>query len=140
MKKIVLLLCIVLMASCCSCGFFTPEYVCEVDSVNSIQIVNLGEFNSEENRFEYEVLAEISDYQAFANQINETDRSVNWGDPVPMKSQSIVIKINYSNGDFDLLHWDAQLFYHSETEYYGTGYYFFDKEQFDALISDYINE
>ena len=55
-----------------------------------------------------------------------------------MDVQYIVIKIDYSNGDFDLIHPDAQCFNRSGTNQYG--YFFFDDEQFHSLISDYVNE
>ena len=40
----------------------------------------------------------------------------------------------YKNGDLDLLHYRAQLIDHN------TGFFFFDKDQFLALISDYLTE
>jgi hypothetical protein len=70
--------------------------------------------------------------------LNELDHSVNWGDPRQMDVQYIVIKIDYSNGDFDLIHPDAQCFNRSGVNQYG--YFFFDDEQFNSLISDYVNE
>lgn len=70
--------------------------------------------------------------------LNELDHSVNWGEPSQMDVQYIVIKIDYRNGDFDLIHPDAQWFNRSGVNQYG--YFFFDDEQFNALISYYITE
>ena len=139
MKRILLLLCVVSVLFCCSCGFFGRQtYVCDVEMVDSIQIVRLDKYVEGEYRYEYTVLAQISDHETFVSRLNEVDHSVNWGDPRQMDINYIVIKIDYSNGDFDLIHPDAQCFNSSGTNQYG--YFFFDDEQFNSLISDYIDE
>lgn len=135
----VLLLCIILMLLCCSCGLLGDQrYVCDVDEVESIQIVRLDKYVEGEYRYEDTVLAQISDYAEFADQLNQLEHSVNWGDPHQMDVQYVVIKIYYRNGDFDLIHPDAQCFNRSGVNQYG--YFFFDDEQFHALISDYMPE
>lgn len=139
MKRIILSLCIFLMLLCCSCGMFGDQrYVCDVEKVDSIQIVRLDKYVEGEYRYEYTVLSQISNYETFVSHLNELDHSVNWGDPRQMDVQYIVIKIDYSNGDFDLIHPDAQCFNRSGSNQYG--YFFFDDEQFNSLISDYIEE
>ena len=115
MKRIILplcILCIILMLLCCSCGLFGDQrYNCEVDKVESVQIVRLDKYVQEESRYEY---------------------------PRQMDVQYAVIRIDYRNGDFDLIYSDAQSFNRSGENQYG--YFFFDDEQFNALISDYITE
>lgn len=139
MKRIIFSLCIVLMLLCCSCGLFGDQrYVCDVEQVKSIQIVKLDKYVEGEYRYEYTILSQISDYETFVSHLNNLDHSVNWGDPRQMDVQYIVIKIDYSNGDFDLIHPDAQWFNRSGVNQYG--YFFFDDEQFHSLISNYINE
>jgi len=135
MKKIILLLCLASMLSCCSCGLFgARKYVCEVENVDSIQIVRLDQYIEEELRYEYTVLSQIVDYEAFVCELNEVEHSVNWGDPRQMDIGYVVIKINYINGDFDLLHPDAQCFHRSGKNQYG--YFFFDDAAFNLLISN----
>ena len=137
MKKIIFPLCIIFMLLLCACGLFgEQQYYCEVDEVESVQIIRLDKYVEGEYRYDYTVLSEISEYVAFVSQLNEMEHSVNWGDPYQMDVQYIVIKIDYSNGDFDLIHQDAQCFHRSGKNNYG--YFFFDDEQFNALISDYI--
>ena len=139
MKRIIFILCVILMISCCSCGFFGDQrYVCDPENVKSIQIVKLDKYIQEEYRYEYTILSEISDCETFISRLNKLEHSVNWGDPQPMQVQYIVIKINYSNGDFDLIHPDAQKFNRSGSN--KNGYFFFDDEQFNSLISDYVKE
>ena len=137
MKKTILPLCMILILLCCSCGLFGPqEYVCNVAEVESVQIVKLDRYVEGEYRFDYSVLAQISDCDTFVSRLNQLDHSVNWGDPRPMEVQYIVIKIDYSNGDFDLIHPDAQWFNRSGSNQ--SGYFFFDDGQFNSLISDYV--
>ena len=137
MKKISFLVCIITMLLCCSCGLFGDQrYVCDVEKVDSIQIIRLDKYVEGEYRYEYTVISQISDCETFVSQLNKVDHSVNWGEPRQMDVQYIVIKIDYDNGDFDLLHPYAQCFNRSGSNRYG--YFFFDVEQFNSLISDYI--
>ena len=137
MKRFLLPLCIILILLCCSCGLVGDQrYVCDVEKVDSVQIVRLDKYVEGEYRYEYTVLSQVSDYETFVSHLNDLDHSVNWGDPRQMDVQYIVIKIDYSNGDFDLIHPDAQCFNRSGTNQYG--YFFFDDEQFLSLISKYV--
>lgn len=139
MKRILFPLCIVLVFLCCSCGLFGDQrYVCDIEKVDSIQIVKLDKYVEGEYRYEYTILSQISDCETFVRHLNELDHSVNWGDPRQMEVQYIVIKIDYSNGDFDLIHPDAQCFNRFGANEYG--FFFFNEEQFNSLISDYIKE
>ena len=140
MNKIILALCcIICIFSCCSCGLFgAQKYVCDAKEVDSIQIVRLDKYIEGEYRYEYTVLSEIVACEAFVDELNNLDHSVNWGDPRQMDVETVVIKINYLNGDFDLIHADAQCFNRSGKNQYG--YFFFDDEQFDSLILDYAQQ
>jgi len=113
-------------------------YFCDVDNVGSIQIVRIDKVASAEDGFEYTVLSHIDDSKDFAERLNNIDHSTNWGDPIPIQVQHVVIRIEYINGDHDLIHQGAQCFYRSGK--YKTGYFFFDDDQFDELISGYLAE
>jgi hypothetical protein len=127
------------MFLCSSCGLFSPQhYVCDAVNVDSIQLVQLGQFIEEENEFKCIVLSEITDIETFVNRLDGVGHSVNWGDPTMLHEEDTVIKINYKTGDFDLLHWYAQLFNRAGT--YKTGYFFFDEDEFNSLVSDYLQE
>ena len=124
------------MLFCCSCGLLgNQEYNCDLAEVKSIQIVSLDKYIEGEYRYEYTILSQITDTEAFVGRLNSLQSSVNWGDPQQMEEGYIVIRIDYHNGDFDLLHSGAQCFNRSGTNQYG--YFFFDKEQFNELISEY---
>ena len=139
MKKALVLICVFLMLLSCSCGFFGPQkYVCDLEQVASIRIIRLDKYVEGEYRYEYTVLAEIRDHETFVHRLNNVKHSVNWGDPMQMNTGFIVIRIDYVNQDFDLLHPSAQCFNRSGIGNYG--YFFFDSEQFNSLISDYMEE
>lgn len=142
MTKIRLLpfiLCINIMLLCCSCGLFgDQEYVCEIDAVESIQIVRLEEYVQEEYRYKYTILSTILDYSTFVDRLNDIKHSVNWGDPGTFELGYVVIKIEYLDGNYDLLYTNAQMFNRSGVNQYG--YFFFDEEQFNTLVSDYLLE
>lgn len=133
------ILCIIVMFFCSACGFFGEQrYICDVGKVESVRIIRLDKYIEGEYRYEYTVLSQISEYVTFVDQINRMEHSVNWGDPQQMDEQYVVIRIDYNNGDFDLIHPDAQCFNRSGVNQYG--YFFFNDEQFDALISNYLTE
>ena len=140
MRKIILMLCMFFVAITLSaCGFFGPQrYVCDEAEVESIQIVRLDKYVEGEYRYEYTVLSEISDRFAFIERLNNLKHSVNWGEPRQLNIEYIVIKINFLNGDYDLLYHRAQWFNRDNVNNYG--YFFFNKEEFDSLISDYLTE
>ena len=139
MKRILFPLCVALVLLCCACGLVGDQrYVCDIAKVDSIEIVRLDKYVQGEYRFEHTVLSQVSDCDTFVSRLNRVDHSVNWGDPGRMKEGYIVIRIDYRNGDFDLIYSGAQWFNRSGVNQ--NGYFFFDVEQFEALISEYIKE
>ena len=138
-KTIMLLMCCIFLITCTSCGLFGPqEYTCDVEEVTSVQIIKLDRRIKEEYRFEYTILSQISDYKTFVKQLTDLDHSVNWGEPSIMELGIIVVRIDYRNGNFDLIHPNAQLFNRSGINH--NGYFFFEEDQFNALISGYLVE
>lgn len=136
-KVILCMLCVIILLSCCSCGFFGPqEYICDADNVKQIQIIQLDKYVVGEYRYEYTVLAQISDLAAFVEQLNDVEHTVNWGEPSQMDVGYVVIRVEYLNGDVDELYPNAQCFNRDGENNYG--YFFFDKDQFDALIDAYL--
>ena len=139
MKKILILLCVIIVLMCSSCE---PDghrrYVCDRFEVESIQIIRLDECKEEALAFEYTVLVEIDDIETFVNRLNQVENCCYWDEPSTLKAQYIVIKIDYDNGDYDYLHQNAQLFNRSGITKPGSFYYY--DEQFNSLVSDYLNE
>ena len=128
---------IVLSYLLCSCGFFSPQrYVIEIDEIKSIEIVTLDDYNDGEYEYEYIVLTQIEDHKSFAKELQNVKHHVNWGDPGVLWSGYTVIKIDYSNGDYDLIYHNAQWFHRSGKT--NNGYFFFDEKQMNDLISKYL--
>lgn len=142
MKRIIMLfpaLCVTLMLLCCGCGLIgEQEFTCNVDEVKTIQIVTLDEYIKEEYRFDYTVIAEVSSHSYFIDRLKSIKTSVNWGDPNVYTTGYTVIRIEYVNGDYDLIYSDAQTKKRGDKK--NTGYLIFDKNQFEALISEYVTE
>lgn len=127
------------MLFCVSCGLIGDQkYDCDAAAVDTVQIVKLENYVEGEYRYEYTVLSEITDKAAFIERLNNMEHSMNWGDPYVLESGYVVIKIDYLNGDYDLIYSNAQWFNRSGVNQ--DGYFCFDKEQFDLLISDYSKE
>ena len=140
MKRIILVICILcfVVLFCCACGLFGDrKFTCDVSNIESVCIVRLDEYLEEKYQYEYTVLSHISNYETFVDRLNNLEHSVNWGEPCQLNVQYVVIRIDYLNGDFDLIHQDAQCFNRSGKNRYG--YFFFEDEQFNELIGDYIN-
>jgi hypothetical protein len=136
-NKFVLLLIIAFVCSCSGCGIFSNQkYTCDAGDVKSIQIVCLREFNKEEYRYEYDILADVADVSAFVERLNAIKQSVHWSDPAVLRAGYLVIKIDYANGDYDLLHHSALMEYRSGGFNYE--YIEFNTSQFDKLVSDYL--
>ena len=142
LKKIIMLLSVLNIAFvllCCGCGLLgEQEFTCNVDEVKTIQIVTLDEYIKEEYRFDYTVIAEVSSHSYFIDRLKSIKTSVNLGDPNVYTTGYTVIRIEYVNGDYDLIYSDAQTKKRGDKK--NTGYLIFDKNQFDALISEYVTE
>lgn len=137
-KKILhLVLGIILAFLLCSCGFFgDQEYVCEIENVKSAQIIRLDTYVEGEYRYDYTVLCQIDDTSEFVEKLNNLPHSVNWGEPSDLEVGYIVIRIDYQNGDYDLIHPSAQWLDRSDGSHYG--YFFFEKDEYEELISNYL--
>lgn len=134
----VALLVIILIGFCCSYTLVRKSrYTCEGDNVESIQIVCLAEYHEDSYEFDYDILCEIDDIPFFVEQLNKVKCSMNWGEPLQLDTGHIAIRINYYNGDSDLLQSSAQWINRSNRTRYG--FFFFDEMQFKDLISPYLH-
>ena len=135
-KHLICILCVMLMILSCSCDFWGPQkYICNSDEVKLAQIVRLVEYKEDTLSYKYTVLAEISDVATFAEQVNNLEHQVNWGEPTSVQDGFVVIRIEYHNGDYDMIHPYAQFIKRSGV--FKSSYFFFDNEEFDSLVSKY---
>ena len=139
MKKFCVL-CVLLVLLLSSCGFYslidTRKYTCDVSEVQSVQIVRLEDIEPY-YQFDYTVLFEITDYITFVDQLNNIETYVKWGTPHVMNVEDIIIRIEYQNGDYELISRGVQCFCRSGT--FTDGHFVFDESEFEALIEKYLN-
>lgn len=130
---------VLLMILFVGCGFFgDQQYVCEIEDVVLVQIVRLNDIGEGGYNFNYTVLKEISKREEFVNCLTKMKQRVNWGEPSVLEEGNIVVRVEFSNGDYDLIYHNIQLKHRSGTNH--TGYIFFDEKQFKELISQSEDE
>ena len=136
MKKISIL-CSLLLLFCCSCSLFVAnrEYVCQIEEIKFVEIVMLGDFDREKNEYEYTVLSQITDYATFVDRLTQLQTSVNGGQPYVFNKQAPVVRIEYQNGDYDLIQSEVQCFGRSGK--ITDGKFLFNQKGFQALIEAY---
>lgn len=130
--------------------FIIPLFACAVpesntfrdklDEIESISIVEVGEFDHENSLYFEIPLATVSELEEFAEKLAKLPYKYMFGDPVELVTGDVVIKIVYDNGDFDFIAWNAQRKYQfSESGVQAHyGFTLFDKAGFDALMDQYL--
>lgn len=138
-KMLLCMLCMGLMFLCCGCDFNSVnQYSWYTPGVESIQIIQLDKYIEEEDRYEYTILTQIPDHKIFIKQFNKINQTRTSVERVKLDLQQLSIRVDYKTGKFHILQPDAQLFNMNGANEYG--HYVFDKEQFNALISEYWTE
>lgn len=132
----IILLCVI-VCGCRPHPWRDGEYKCEVENVESVQIVCIGE-TDDDYRFTCTVLCDVADKDSFLDQLNALDYRGGSTPPKPLKVGYVVIRINYFNGDYDYIYQNSQKFYRGDEDL--TRQFLFDEEQFNALISEYLEE
>jgi len=117
-------------------------YRCDIESVETIQIIRIDGLDPEEHRYKYTVLCDVTDQSSFVERLNALEQSQNKGPPSWFDMGCVAILIMYANGDHDIIHHHAQRFYRTDSKYegYGTGYRFFDEQQYYDLIERYYHQ
>ena len=121
---------------------FTEKFHCDPSDIETITIVKVSEGRDENGNFMFQesFLCEVTDISAFITELNNIECRINGGDPVSMELDSVAVKIVFKNGDRYLLTHNAQWLYRQETGIDSEGFWWFDKEDFDMLINNYLNE
>lgn len=127
-----LLMFCVLLCGCSPNPWRHGEYKCEIENVESVQIVRLGE-TDDDYQFTCTVLRNVTDKDSFLEQLNALDYRNGSTPPKPLKVGYVAIRINYFNGDYDYIYQNSQKFYRGDKSQ--TRQFLFDKEQFDDLIA-----
>ncbi len=132
--------------------FFIPMRACAEDSepfrlihdesdISNVYIVDLT-FNSEMEMVQT-VRKEVTDIEGILADLQKVEGYRTNNDPTPVTPTGMdacVIKILYSNNDYELINYSGQAKY---THGYGlrhyAGYSYYDQSQFEALIEKYLN-
>lgn len=130
---------VVIIFSLSACLYVPASYVCDSSKVESVQIIELGKWDEETREYHYTVLVDVIDHSVFIERLNnleDNDFFFIFGDPDVFFNGDVAIRINYLNGDYDLIKCKIQNFYRSGV--CESGRVSFNQDQFDALINDYL--
>ena len=138
-KLIILMVLLIITLCCCSCKFIGDQkYFCDVDNVISVEIIQLDGFprKGAYDFFDYTLICKIEDYSAFIERLNNLKHRKWGGEPLSYEVGDIAIKIVYNDGNYDLIHNEAQTMHRDGKN--KTGYFWFDKTEYDELIDEYV--
>lgn len=140
MKKGLLFMLIVsVLLSCCGCIRKKKyEFLQDTANICSIQIVEIGK-RDDNGEIKQTTICIIENIEAFLKDFSEVDCSSVFRDPAPLSGNETVIKILYTDGNYELIAYYAQSKFYDGYLHWYAGYYVFNEEQFDGLIIKYTN-
>lgn len=109
-------------------------------NISSIQIVKVGKYEFSWRIPEQQtVICEIDDVSEFLQKFKGIDCFLNEGTPTKVDSYEKAIKITYEGGYYELIDCDGQTkSYYDEHPY--DGFRYFDEQQFENLINEYVGK
>lgn len=116
------------------------KYMYDEDDIVEVHIVSFH--NTDDGDFYTEHVKTIENLDAFMEDFNSVDCFVWWGDPTGIDSRfdgENIVKLIYSNGDYELINWFGQAEYTSDKGItFYAGIRIFDETQFKDLVSKYL--
>lgn len=113
------------------------EFFHDTSEITSIKIVEVLNFDYEKLCYEENVLATIENTEVFLQEFSEIHCEEIFNDPETIEPNTIVIKVLYSNGDYEFINYIAQRKCYKDSSRSHNGYFILDKEPFEALIKKY---
>ena len=140
MKKIVILIvCLICLLSSCRHRETYP-FLNSIEEISNISIVSLS-FNANGEMTQTEI-EKIVNTDVFLDDFRNISCYTYYGDPTGVTPEGIsdtVIKISYTNDEYELINWTGQAEYTTEKGFrYYAGYSVFDEKQFESLIAKYL--
>ena len=140
------LLAIVLSVSGCGVlykTFFKTEYEFLQD-VSQIHAIEIGIMEDTQTQLptdppSFAVMHIVEDHKTFLKEFSKVDCFSRFTDPTGIRPGSIVFRITYVNGDYEIIHSHGQSKCEGGTYVYWYGYYYFDNNQFETFLGTYIN-
>ncbi|MBO7216034.1 MAG: hypothetical protein J6V84_03455, partial [Clostridia bacterium] len=102
MKKVIafsLLICFVFALSGCYLDV-EYEFMYDASEIERIEIVELLEFDSENRRYNENIIVTIDNTEEFLQEFSEIHCEKIFGEPCMVESYMIVIKVAYLNGNY----------------------------------------
>lgn len=114
------------------------RFLHSMEEIDAIEIVKIDIDNST-GIIEQISICSIEDIDTFMDDFSRVTCYWHYSDPTAPGDDARVIKIGYNNGEYELIAADGQSQYTNDRLFqYYTGYRYFDEEQFDELISKYV--
>jgi hypothetical protein len=140
MKTFTICLCLFLCVVCCSgCGEIEYEFLHSTDDIVTIEIVQKSAYQKGEKEPQYTEICKIEEKDVFLADFKMLTCYRTADPPKVVPDDAIVIRIVYSNGDYELIHYCAQIRVHDgEINPYGIATLL--QEEFDQLLEKYLPE
>ena len=142
MKKPIIalfLICFILMLPGCYLDV-EYEFFHDTSEITSIKIVEIFEHDHEKLYYKENILATIENTNIFLQEFSEIHCEEIFNDPLTVEPNTIVIKVLYSNGDYEYINYNAQRKCYKDSLMSHNGYFELDQEPFEALIKKYYTE
>ena len=117
------------------------SFLQDMSNIDNIKIVEVGDLKKDEKIPEIKVIVVIEDQRAFLDEFVELECQKLFDDPTGVCVGDTAIKIEYKNGDYELISENGQAEYCYSEYYEGmfynqhTGWYYFDREEIQAFIN-----
>jgi len=136
MKTKIIISCFLLILFLGGCNVKAEyDFLYSVDEISAIEIVQVDEESQE--GFQQTMLAEIEDIETFLLEFNKLDCYSNYTDPIGIENGDIVIKVIYSNGDYEMIGCTGQARCEDGTFDNYVGRRYFEQEEYNNLIDSY---
>ncbi len=142
--SLLLVLAVCFSFSACKVRFSEKyQFIDSEENIDAISIVKIS-YNDSSELIQTNIKT-VDDKDGFLEKFRSVGCYIYFGDPVGPDStedEDKVIKISYKNGSYELINHCGQSEYISEKDKlsFYAGFNVFDKEQFEALISEYETE
>ena len=116
------------------------NFIQDQSEIDTIEIIEVGEPDLQGVNEQISICT-IEDTTSFMGKFNQMKCYDHYGDPIGVLPDTIAIKILYSNGEYELITPIGQARYTKKRQYKNyVGYRSFDNEEFNGLVSQYIDQ
>ncbi len=138
MKKVVFIVMMILILIY-GCGEKEFRFYHDIDEIERIEIVSV-KFIPDEGIVSQDIICSVEDINAFINDFKDLEYDSFFGNPRGIVKDEIVIKITYTNDEYELIDSIGGALYFNETGLKNyKGYHVFIEEEFSELIEKYMN-